>query len=273
MRNLYRLVILLALSTVASATQAEKLNSVSYGTLSSLPQRDADLSLRYGDDPLQRIYHWQTDSKAKGTIIFIHGGCWLNTYDIAHSKGFMTDLADRGYQVYGIEYRRAGDSGGGWPGSFNDIEQALALLSDKLVEAPPVILAGHSAGGHLALLAASSIDVDQVIGLSAITDIEQYAQGDNSCQSATQTFMQQSPKAAPDIWQAANPRHHTMPSSVILLHGGNDKIVPVEQSAWQGVDRELVSGAGHFDWLHPDTQAYASFLTILRERNAISDSP
>jgi acetyl esterase/lipase len=49
---------------------------------------------------------------------------------------------------------------------------------------------GHSAGGHLALLAGGEIKrLKGVIGLAAITDIAEYAMGSNSCQKVTNNFM------------------------------------------------------------------------------------
>ena len=56
------------------------------------------------------------------------------------------------------------------------------------------VLAGHSAGGHLALLAGQHDNAempafDKVIGLAAITDVATYAVGENSCQTATPAFL------------------------------------------------------------------------------------
>lgn len=244
------------------------LEQVSYGALDELAQRSADATFGYGDDPLQRIYFWQPVGKAKGSVIFIHGGCWLNAYDIEHSVGFLTALAENNYAVYGIEYRRAGDHGGGWPGTFNDIQAALDAVVTRLTSSHPVHVLGHSAGGHLALLAAPDLEMaDSVIGLAAITDIVRYAQGSNSCQTATPAFMQHSSEEAPQAWYDANPRNLTMPASVILLQGSEDGIVPADQADWPGVTTKHVKGAGHFDWLHPESSAYAALLAVLKEQN------
>lgn len=263
-----RWLVCLLFCSMSGASLCANLQQVSYGALAELPQRSADASFEYGDDPLQRIYHWQAKEAPEATVIFIHGGCWLSAYDIEHSVGFLTALADNGYAVYGIEYRRAGDAGGGWPGTFNDIQAALAAILTHTTTTRPVHLLGHSAGGHLALLAAPAFDIaDSVIGLAAITDIARYAQGENSCQSATPTFMQHGPEQAPQAWHDANPRNLTMPASVILLQGNEDSIVPAAQADWPGVNTKRVEGAGHFDWLHPDSSAYATLLAVLKEHN------
>jgi pimeloyl-ACP methyl ester carboxylesterase len=54
------------------------------------------------------------------------------------------------------EFRRTGQEGGGWPGTFDDVTAALEAVPDLLApysEDPPILL-GHSAGGHLAVWAA-----------------------------------------------------------------------------------------------------------------------
>ena len=263
-----RNVVFLLLWSISYSALSATLEQVSYGALGELAQRNADETVEYGEDPLQRIYYWHASEDASASVIFIHGGCWLNAYDIEHSIGFLTALADNNYAVYGIEYRRAGDPGGGWPGTFNDIQTALDTVVTRLSPTRPLHVLGHSAGGHLALLAAPALKkADSVIGLAAITDIEGYAKGENSCQTATPVFMQQTPEEAPQAWHDANPRNFTMPASVMLLQGSDDHIVPAAQADWPGVATKRVAGAGHFDWLHPDSNAYAALLAVLKEQN------
>ncbi|WP_189403656.1 alpha/beta hydrolase [Alteromonas halophila] len=251
---------------VASTTEAEPRYKVSYGELSQLAARTPDAVLAYGEDPLQRIFTWQASGETKASVVFIHGGCWLNAYNIDHSRGFLTDLAARGYTVYGVEYRRTGDEGGGWPGTFTDVREALQMLEKRLNDSHPVYVLGHSAGGHLALLAAPALAfADKIIGLAAITDIAEYAKGDNSCQAATPAFMQRPREQAPEAWHNANPRSYTMPASVLLMQGGADAIVPARQSVWRGVAQQLIEGSGHFDWLHPKSAAFAALLSVLNQ--------
>jgi len=127
-------------------------------------------------------------------VVLVHGGCWLNSFDIKHTHALSTALKGAGYAVWSLEYRRTGDAGGGWPGTYADIKLAIEYLpelADFPVDLNKIAIAGHSAGGHLALLAASEqiYDFDAVIGLASIVDIERYALGDNSCQVATPAFM------------------------------------------------------------------------------------
>jgi acetyl esterase/lipase len=109
-------------------------------------------------------------------VIFFHGGFWRHEYDRGHTGPLAAALAAEGLTVATPEYRRTGAPGGGWPGTFDDVVAALrtlpALLSARLGPVGPAVLAGHSAGGHLALWAASrSSRVPAVVGLAPVADL------------------------------------------------------------------------------------------------------
>ena len=73
-------------------------------------------------------------------------------------------------------YRRSGDIGGGWPGTYNDVKAGIlasANYNSSVFDLAKSVLVGHYAGGHLALLAGGAIEqLKGVIDLAAITDIE-----------------------------------------------------------------------------------------------------
>jgi acetyl esterase/lipase len=92
--------------------------------------------------------------------VVIHGGCWRADVDSrAGMAGFADGLTQRGFATWNIGYRRVGDVGGGWPGTFQDVAAAVDKLADVAAQQPldlsRVILVGHSSGAHLALWAAS----------------------------------------------------------------------------------------------------------------------
>ena len=65
-----------------------------------------------------------------------------------------------GYATWNLEYRLVGEPGGGWPGTFEDIAAGVDKLADKAGDfnldlTRVLIFLGHSAGGILALWAAS----------------------------------------------------------------------------------------------------------------------
>jgi len=250
-------------------------NNVSYTSVTELEFTSASTKLVYGeDDPsLQYGLLWvpaDMDALERAPlVVFIHGGCWLNEFDIQHSFPFSTALAEAGYAVWSLEYRRTGDAGGAWPGSFDDIRQGLEFISNlknHSLDLDRVVIAGHSAGGHLALLAGSGFQgFDAVIGLAAITDIVKYSQGNNSCQKATIDFMGGNYEANPAAYHAANPVDISLHERTILLHGDVDSIVPLEQARVSDTTAIIEEGAGHFDWIHPGTQAYQLLLSTLED--------
>ena len=134
--------------------------------------RHPDLVVRYGDGPDQvaDVYlpagatHRNWTGERAPLAIFLHGGFWRAEYGREHTGPLAEALADAGFVVCAPEYRRSGQPGGGWPGTFDDVATAadrlprlVAKATHGLVDPDPAwtILAGHSAGGHLALWAAA----------------------------------------------------------------------------------------------------------------------
>ena len=269
----------------SSAIYPKKISQVPYSALGVLPTSEADEQFSYGDDLLQTIYTWHGRSStnemyADKALIFIHGGCWLNAYGYEHAKGMYHALAELGMGVYVTEYRRVGDEGGGWPGSLDDVTQAISTALKRIENEgryTNIYIAGHSAGGHLALLAAqrlsssslnlSRANIKRIIGLAAITDIQSYAMGHNSCQSATAKFMNGTPEDVPTAYQRATPRptHGSLP--ITLLQGDADSIVPARHAELSGTNQKIIKNGGHFDWLHPESTSFDALLEVISEHD------
>ena len=64
-------------------------------------------------------------------------------------------LTAKGLATANLEYRRVGNEGGGWPGTFADIRSAHQFLIQNAqkngFDTQRTIVMGHSAGGQLAL--------------------------------------------------------------------------------------------------------------------------
>jgi acetyl esterase/lipase len=128
------------------------------------PSRGPDLVLTYGPeaDHVADVRFGRTGRPdAQPLIVFLHGGFWRSAYDRAHTGPLAAALADAGFTVCTPEFRRTGQPGGGWPGTFDDVSLAVRVLpalvaqhSDGRVDADRVILSGHSAGGQLSIWAA-----------------------------------------------------------------------------------------------------------------------
>jgi len=95
--------------------------------------------------------------------IVIHGGCWVaklpaldpNAVAMDNMRPMATALNDAGIATWNIEYRRLGNQGGGWPGTFRDVATAAdfirTIATERQLDLTRVISIGHSAGAHFAL--------------------------------------------------------------------------------------------------------------------------
>ncbi|MDQ3684868.1 MAG: hypothetical protein M3430_04620 [Acidobacteriota bacterium] len=68
---------------------------------------------------------------------------------------FAATLTRAGVATWTLEYRRIGNPGGGWPGTFEDVAQGAdylrVLARSYPLDLRRVVAIGHSAGGQLAL--------------------------------------------------------------------------------------------------------------------------
>jgi acetyl esterase/lipase len=197
----------------------------------------------------------------------IHGGWWRNLVDLHRMDAICADLASRNWVACNIEYRRTGE-GGGWPTTVADVLTAIAALATvgPAALAVPVVAIGHSAGGHLALMAGAEGAVGAVVALGPVTDPAR-SQGEGLGDGAAATFFGGNPDEKPDDYMAASP-FARLPFGVptLLCHGDLDDRVPVEHSrdfvaraTALGDDSELVEqpGGDHFyviDPAHPNWQ-------------------
>src|SRR4051812_21943051 len=149
------------LAGIAGALGAHAAEPVSVQAYMSQPQAPADLRIAYGTEPAQVIDLFLPKGRGPHpVVILLHGGCFLAEYKgLAETSGIAVDLARRGYAVWNVEYRKLGEPGAGYPGTFQDVASAVDALRAQApkygLDLRRVIAIGHSAGGHLALWAAS----------------------------------------------------------------------------------------------------------------------
>lgn len=227
------------------------------------PQQFGELRVPKGDGPYP-------------VVVVIHGGCWQNAFDYVYMTRLAGWLTEHGVATWTIEYRRLGDDGGGWPGTFLDVATAADALRDfaarSRLDLKRVYATGHSAGGQLALwlasratLAASSelyrkdpIAIRGVLGLAAITDLAKYRIGPpNSCHSSVEPLLGGGPDKAPARYAETSPAQR-LPLAVpqIFIQGEKDPIVEAAsvreyvEAANKSGDRAMIfelPGAGHFE--------------------------
>lgn len=270
--------------TAQSQVFPEVAPNVPYSEVAKLTASLHTAEISYGDLAEQKILFWPaTGPKKNNTVIFIHGGCWLAQFDITHSLALTSGLASQGFDVFSIEYRRSGN-GGEWPVALEDIQLALAAIHQELaltnkVYNLPVSLVGHSAGGHLATLAALNLPPEHfskvhLFGLAPIIDLVAYAQGENSCQTATPAFMGGTAAEQVEAYKVANPLEYkklidkssTSKSplqSATMMIGKRDVIVPLSMAQHPDADFTVIDQAGHFDWIHPGSDAFKQLVAKL----------
>jgi acetyl esterase/lipase len=153
------------------------------------------------------------------------------------------------------------------------VKAALAFVA--METEGPLIVMGHSAGGHLALLASQETTsrLDGVLALAPITDLGVYGSQEGSCQAMVGEFLGVSVEQHPKIYQTASVVPSRVSAPAVLLLGTEDPIVGLDQLAGFPPEQvRLVSGAGHFDLIHPDTPAFAIVLEVLEAFIRAGDS-
>jgi acetyl esterase/lipase len=171
-----------------------------------------------------------------------------------------------------IEYRKAADAA--FPGAIDDAKAAVRWLranSAKYRINPDRIgAAGENFGGYIAaMLALEKSDplsaVQSVALVSPVTDLSDYSPPPDGYPYHYALFLRYPQKERPDSWRAASPLTHagTASSSFLLLHGTEDRRVPISQSKAfveairkAGADAELIEFAGAGNGLlgAPETQ-------------------
>ena len=234
---------------------------VDYG---SAPSQFAELFLPSGDGPFP-------------VVALIHGGCWTVQYGgITQMRNLATDLARQGMAVWSIEYRCHDQPGGGYPGMYQDVAQALdglrALAAPQRLDLARVVLVGHSAGGHLAQWAAARarlprssplfvdypLPVPVVISLGGLADLRNEAALILcSCERDTAQLAGQPSAVRPDVFADTSPAE-LLPCGVhtVLIHGEFDTISPLRagedyarraQAAGDAAQVIVLPGGSHFD--------------------------
>jgi acetyl esterase/lipase len=202
--------------------------------------------------------------------VVIHGGFWRDAYDRSLMEALCEDLASAGWATWNLEYRRLG-SGGGWPETFEDVGAGIDQLVQLVDDLTVVVTIGHSAGGHLALWAAtrrdSPVRVTHGVAQAGVVDLVEAARLGLS-RGVAEELLGGSAAEVPERYEAASPAAR-LPLGVpqLLVHGGRDDIVPAAMSrayaeaaskAGDPVDLVVHDGLGHFEHLDPASPAWRS---------------
>lgn len=105
----------------------------------------ARLDLAYGADARQRFDLFAPEGAARGLVVFVHGGYWLK-FDKSYWSHLAAGPLARGWAVAMPSYRLAPEVR--ISEITLDVKVAVAAAAGQV--AGPVVVTGHSAGGHLA---------------------------------------------------------------------------------------------------------------------------
>jgi len=240
----------------------------------TLPSPAADARVAYGSDPNQFGEIRLPKDQGQGpfpVVVNLHGGYWRAQYDLSHAGHLCAALSQKGFVTWNVEYRRVGNPGGGWPGSFEDIRNAYRFVPQLgkryNLDSAKILVIGHSAGGQLALcLAAHEPSLTRVLSLAGIVDLTQ-AWELHLSNDAVVAFLGGKPSEVPEHYREADPMTSTIPRTTVewLIHGAGDTIVPsnfsrtyAERKKPRGEDVHYleIATAGHFDLIDPRSKAW-----------------
>ncbi|MGK5443829.1 alpha/beta hydrolase family protein [Micromonospora sp. URMC 105] len=240
------------------------------------PAAPPDLTVAYGDHPDQiaDLRRPAGDGPARPLVVVLHGGFWRAEYDRTHTGPLAVALAELGWPVAQLEYRRTGQPGGGWPGTLTDVlagvaalpELAAPALPGRVAAGPPLLL-GHSAGGHLALYAAAHAPaaVRGVLALAPVADLAEAYRLDLDA-GAVAALLGGGPAEHPDRYAAADPRVLVpLRTRTVIVHGVRDRQVPIAVSRGYAAAARAAGGdvrlvelpeCEHFGLIDPDSAAW-----------------
>jgi acetyl esterase/lipase len=268
----------------AAVTGQEGPRLMQASDLAALPQPPADLTIAYGEAK-QQVAELRLPKRTgpHPVVIVIHGGCWETPWALDHVRSLAAALTEDGVATWSLEYRRLGDPGGGWRGTFEDVaagaDHLAAVAAAHRLDLERVVALGHSAGGHLALWLAARQRLSEasplrgqrplrlrgVVALAPIPDLRAGAEG-RVCGDAIPRLLGEPSTETASRSREASPIE-LLPLGVPqrLVCGAQDRLVPNELSrryreaaakTGDAASLEMVEGAGHFELIDPTSAAW-----------------
>jgi acetyl esterase/lipase len=267
------------LATACTGAVAAPMTLADYMALSG-PAPTAHVA--YGSAPSQYAELFLPEGKGPFPVaVLVHGGCWTKEYGgITQLRNMAGALAGRGIAVWNVEYRRVDEPGGGYPGTYLDMNAAMDALGQEARKHPldleRLVAVGHSAGGQLVQwlgarprIPASSllykareslmrVPVRQVISLGGLADLRREKDLLKSSCDREIVELAGTPSATrPDVFSDTN-AGDLMPngSRTVLITGELDTISPPRvahdfaaraRAAGDAAEVVILPGASHYD--------------------------
>ncbi len=209
---------------------------------------------RVGSRSLQFDLYRPTDrSRPSPLVIWVHGGAWRAG---SRANVPLADLTQYGVAIASVDYRLSGEAT--FPAQVHDIKAAIRFLranADAYGFQPQrFVIAGASAGGHLAALVGVSNGVAELEGTvgqhgAVSSDVQAIVSfyGASNLQTilaqstphglsvrvpALQLLLGGQPKDEPALARLASPVAHVDGDDppLLLIHGDQDPQMPINQS-------------------------------------------
>jgi len=250
----------------------------------------------YGQAPSQYAELYVPDGRGPFPVaVLVHGGCWTKKFGgIRQLRNMAGALATRGIAVWNVEYRRVDEDGGGYPGTYQDINAALDMLASQAparrLDLARIVAVGHSAGGQLVqwlagrsriapsspLYQAQPLAVRQIVSLGGLADLRhEQALIKSSCERDIVDLTGLPSTARPDVFSDTNAAE-LMPngSHTVLVTGELDTVSPPRVAhdyaarAHQAGDRAdvvILPGASHYDEVATSSPAWRTVLGVIEQ--------
>ena len=261
---------------------------------SAEPTKVADLPYATVNGIELKLDLYRPGENAKpGIVVWVHGGAWRGG-----SKKDMPlgSLVSAGYVVASVDYRLSPQAP--FPAQVHDIKAAIRFLRAKQrdygIDASRVVIAGASAGGHLAALVGvtnshaelegrvgeyldQSSRVDAIVsffGMSNLTTIlsQSTPHGLKVRVPALQLLLEGQPEEKVELARLASPVFHVdvRDPPLLLIHGDQDPQAPINQSHELQGRYEAVKRPCQFVVVHEGKHGGAEFfdderMKIVRE--------
>jgi acetyl esterase/lipase len=225
-----------------------------------LPYVSPDETIHFGKSEDQVIdFYLPKDSREK-LIVLIHGGYWRPEYDRKHLAPLADALKRIGWPVALIEYRRII---GNPDAMMSDVLDAIEEVSKRYSK---LILIGHSAGGHLALIASHKVNASAIIALAPLTNLLSAEKLDLD-EGAVSDFLGAPASLRSDL----DPTRLPVPSvPTTIIHGTLDIRVPISfshdyvaQKAGTNLHFLEFENLGHFELIDPRSEIFTEISRVL----------
>lgn len=247
----------------------------------------AETDLSYGSEAEQKLDVYTPKRPAEGKrpgLLLIHGGGWKQGSRKSVVRVYAMPFLEKGFVVASVDYRLSGVAKA--PAAVTDVLLALEWFHKNAkrlnVDDGRIVVAGDSAGGHLALMAAMVTkgaklgpvnDVAAVVNIYGPSDVGELLSGPHR-QDVAEEWVPAGPQQR-EIARAVSPIVYVRKGlpPVKSIHGTADPLVPYAQSVRltkelraRGVNAELIGipGGKHgFDDRTWNTEIYPQVFDFL----------